>query len=172
LGLLVELDREGELPLHEQIERSVRHGIRSGRLVPGVRLPSTRGLAAELGISRGVVSAAYDQLAAEGYLTVRHGAPVEVARAVRPAGARPAARSLRASHPYDFDPTRPDLAGFPRDRWARSLRAAWRESPLDAVGYGDPRGVPELRAALADYLGRMRGAAADPEHTVVCTGFM
>ncbi len=49
--------------------------------------------------------------------------------------------------------------------------AAWRESHSDAVGYGDPRGVPELREALADYLGRVRGAAADPEHVVVCTGF-
>jgi GntR family transcriptional regulator/MocR family aminotransferase len=51
------------------------------------------------------------------------------------------------------------------------VRSAWRETELDAVGYGDPRGVPELRGALADYLGRVRGAAADPEHLVVCTGF-
>ena len=65
----------------------------------------------------------------------------------------------------------PDLAGFPRDRWLRSLRSAWRETALDAVGYGDPRGVPELRGALADYLGRVRGAAADPEHLMVCTGY-
>jgi GntR family transcriptional regulator / MocR family aminotransferase len=172
LGLPVDLDRDGEVPLHEQIELAVRDGIRSGRLVPGARLPSTRGLADELGISRGVVSAAYDQLAAEGYLSVRQGAPVRVARAVRPAPTRPVARSLRASHRYDFDPGRPDLAGFPRERWARSLRAAWRDAPFDAVGYGDPRGVPALRTALAGYLGRVRGAAADPEHTLVCTGFM
>src|SRR6185312_5096879 len=72
---------------------------------------------------------------------------------------------------YDFTPGLPDLAGFPRDRWLRSVRAAWRETALDAVGYGDPRGVPELREALADYLGRVRGAAADPEHLIVCTGF-
>jgi GntR family transcriptional regulator/MocR family aminotransferase len=72
---------------------------------------------------------------------------------------------------YDFSPGLPDLAGFPRDRWLRSLRAAWRESALDAIGYGDPRGAPELRDALADYLGRARGAVADPELIVVCTGF-
>jgi GntR family transcriptional regulator / MocR family aminotransferase len=172
LGLPVELDRARDLPLHEQIERAVRDGIRSGRLEPGARLPSTRGLAAELGISRGVVSAAYDQLAAEGYLTMRQGAPVRVALAVRRAAVRPAARSLRATHRYDFDPGRPDLAGFPRERWGRSLRAAWRDSPFDAVGYGDPRGAPALRTALATYLGRVRGAAADPEHVLICGGFM
>ena len=81
------------------------------------------------------------------------------------------APSLLAEFAYDFSPGLPDLAGFPRDRWLRSLRSAWREAPLDAVGYGDPRGVPELREALADYLGRVRGAAADPEHLLVCTGF-
>jgi GntR family transcriptional regulator/MocR family aminotransferase len=172
LALLVELDRAGDLPLHEQIERSVREGIRAGRLVAGARLPSTRGLAAELAVSRGVVSAAYDQLAAEGYLDVRHGAPARVARAVRPAAPRPPAQSLVERHPYDFRPGIPDLAGFPRESWARSMRTAWRESPLVAVGYGDPRGAPELREALADYLGRVRGAAADPELVLICTGFM
>jgi GntR family transcriptional regulator/MocR family aminotransferase len=103
---------------------------------------------------------------------MRQGAPVRVARAVRPAPARPVARSLRDSHHYDFDPGRPDLAGFPRERWTRSFRVAWRDAPFDAVGYGDPRGAPALRTALAAYLGRVRGAAADPEHTLVCTGFM
>ncbi|MGC2374502.1 MAG: winged helix-turn-helix domain-containing protein, partial [Solirubrobacteraceae bacterium] len=79
--LLVEIERAGELPLHEQIERSLREQIRSGRLPADVRLPSTRGLAAELGVSRGVVTEAYGQLAAEGYLTTSQGAPVRVAKA-------------------------------------------------------------------------------------------
>jgi GntR family transcriptional regulator/MocR family aminotransferase len=137
-----------------------------------MRLPSTRSLSSELGVSRGVVTEAYGQLAAEGYLETRQGAPVRVARAVRGAVERVPARSLLPSFPYHFHPGMPDLAGFPRDRWLRSLRAAWRESPLGAVGYGDPRGVPELREALGEYLGRVRGAAADPEHTLICTGFM
>jgi len=72
---------------------------------------------------------------------------------------------------YDLRPGHPDLAGFPRGRWLRSLRAAWQEAPLDATGLGDPRGAPELREALAGYLGRVRGAAADPEHLLVATGF-
>jgi GntR family transcriptional regulator / MocR family aminotransferase len=170
--LLVELDRGCDLALHEQLERSIRENIRCGRLSAGMQLPSTRGLAAELGISRGVITEAYGQLAAEGYLTTRQGAAVRVATTIRAAPARAPARSLLPSFPYHFHPGLPDLAGFPRERWLRSLRAALRESPLDAVGYGDPRGVPELREALAGYLARVRGAVADPEHMLVCTGFM
>ena len=165
------MEREGELPLHEQLERSIRESIQAGRLAAGARLPSSRELAEELAVSRGVVSEAYGQLVAEGYLTSRQGAPVRVALTVRTPPPRPPARSLLPSFPYHFHPGLPDLAGFPRDRWLRSLRAAWRRAPLDAVGYPDPRGVPALREALAEYLGRVRGAAAEPEQTLVCTGF-
>lgn len=170
--MLVEIDPQQELPLHEQLERSLRENIRSGRLRAGMRLPSTRALAAELGISRGVVTEAYGQLGAEGYLETRQGAAAQVAKAVRATVAHAPARSLLPTFAYHFHPGMPDLAGFPRDRWLRSLRSAWRESPLAAVGYGDPRGVPQLREALADYLGRVRGAAAEPENMLMCTGFM
>lgn len=169
--MLVELRRESDLPLHEQVEGAIREAIQAGRLGAGTALPSSRALAGELGISRGVVTEAYSQLAAEGYLLTRQGAPVRVARTVRAAGSRPPARSLLPSFPYHFHPGLPDLAGFPRDRWLRSLRAAWRQAPIDAVGYPDPRGVPALREALAGYLGRVRGVAAEPEQTLICTGF-
>ena len=169
--VLVELDREADVPLHEQIERSIREGVRSGRLGAESQLPSSRSLAAELGISRGVVSEAYGQLAAEGYLLARQGAPVRAAPTVRAAAQRAPSPSLRPSFTHRLDPGLPDLAGFPRDRWLRSLRAAWRQAPIDAVDYPDPRGVPALRETLADYLGRVRGAAADPEQLLVCTGF-
>ena len=171
VGLLIDLGPRGELPLHAQIERALRDAIRDGRLRTGAPLPSSRALAAELGVSRGVVSAAYDQLAAEGYLQTRQGAPVRVAPGVR-AQPPPAPKPpLLPRHAYDLGPGLPDLAGFPRERWLRSLRRAWRESPLDAVGHGDPRGAPELRLALAESLARARGAVADPEHMLVCTGF-
>ena len=137
-----------------------------------MRLPSTRALAAELGISRGVVTEAYGQLGAEGYLRPARAPRCRSRGRCARRVPRAPARSLLPSFAYHFHPGLPDLAGFPRDRWLRSLRAAWRESPLDAVGYGDPRGVPELREALADYLGRVRGAAADPENMLICTGFM
>ncbi len=157
--------------MYGQLERILRDAIRDGRLAPETRLPSSRALAAELGISRGVVTSAYAQLAAEGYLESRQGAPVRIAKTVRTQPPRPPAPSLQPRYAYDFAPGLPDLAGFPRDRWLRSLRGAWRESALDALGYGDPRGVPELREALAAYLARARGAEADPEHLIVCTGF-
>jgi GntR family transcriptional regulator/MocR family aminotransferase len=168
---MIELEREGELPLHEQIERSIRGGIQAGRLAAGARLPSSRALAKGLGVSRGVVTEAYGQLAAEGYLLARQGAPVRVARTVRTPAQPPQARSMLPTFPYHFHPGIPDLAGFPRDRWLRSLRAAWARAPLDAIGYPDPRGVPALRQALGVYLGRVRGAAAEPEQMVICTGF-
>jgi GntR family transcriptional regulator/MocR family aminotransferase len=170
-SLLLRLDRAGELPLHEQIERAIRDGIREGRLIADTRLPSSRALATELGVSRGVVTEAYGQLSAEGYLQTRQGASVRVARALRPAQVREPAGSLLPSYRYHFHPGLPDLAAFPRDRWLRSLRAALRQAPIDAVGYPDPRGVPALRQSLADYLGRVRGVAAEPEQLLVCAGF-
>jgi GntR family transcriptional regulator/MocR family aminotransferase len=170
-GLLLDLDRDRDLPLHEQIEGAIRDGIREGRLAAGAQLPSSRALAAQLDVSRGVVSEAYGQLAAEGYLVTRQGAPVRVALSVRPGRLREPAGSLLPSYRYCFDPNLPDLSAFPRDRWLRSLRAAWRQAPIDAVGYPDPRGVPALRESLADYLGRVRGVATEPEQMMICGGF-
>jgi GntR family transcriptional regulator / MocR family aminotransferase len=171
VDLLLSLDRASDLALHEQLERTLRDAVRVGRLRAGAPLPSSRGLADELGVSRGVVTTAYEQLIAEGYLETRQGAPVRVARGVRVQAPSPPAPALVPRFAYDFSPGLPDLAGFPRDRWLRSIRAAWRETALDAIGVGDPRGVPELREALADYLGRVRGVVAEAEHVLVCAGF-
>ena len=173
--LLLALDRAASRPqrgaLHEQLEQSLREQIRDGRLAPGSRLPSSRGLASQLGISRGVVLEAYAQLVAEGYLTATQGAPTRVASA--PAAERPPvpASSLRSRWAYDFDPGLPDLAAFPRTAWMRSLRAVVRDAAFDDLGPGDPRGSPELRNALMSYLGRARGAAPEPEHTLISSGF-
>jgi GntR family transcriptional regulator/MocR family aminotransferase len=171
VDLPLTLARESDLALHEQLERTLRDAVRLGRIRAGAVLPSSRGLAAELGISRGVVTTAYEQLAAEGYLETRQGAPVRVARGMRAQTPPLPAPPLLPRFAYDFSPGLPDLAGFPRDSWLRSVRAAWRETALDAIGIGDPRGVPELRDALADYLGRVRGVAAEAEHVLVCAGF-
>lgn len=171
VGGLIAIDPADARPLHEQLEQALRSAIRVGRLAAGSRLPSTRGLSAELGVSRGVVTAAYGQLAAEGYLVTRQGAPVRVSDAIRGARARPSARSLAAPFAYDMRPGLPDLAGFPRDRWLRSLAAAWRRTPAAALGDLDPRGIPELRDALSAYLDRVRGTAADPELLIVASGF-
>jgi GntR family transcriptional regulator/MocR family aminotransferase len=170
--LLLGVDRASGRPLHEQLEATLRDYVRSGRLPPQAKVPSSRALAARLGVSRGVVLEAYSQLIAEGYLVSSQGAPTRVGS--MPSVERPpvAASSLEQSYGQRFDPGLPDLAGFPRDRWSRSFRAAMRDAPFAALGYGDPRGTAELRNELMGYLGRVRGAAPEPEHTIVCAGAM
>jgi GntR family transcriptional regulator/MocR family aminotransferase len=144
--------------------------VRGGRLGPGAALPSSRALARELGVSRGVVVEAYAQLQAEGYLVARQGAPTRVSEASSPGpGAAPAAAGERAPR-FDFRTGRPDVSLFPRGAWLASLRRALRDAPDARFDYGDPRGAPELRGALARYLGRVRGVACDPERVVVTSG--
>jgi len=171
LGLLLALERGRGGTLHDQLERSLRERVRSGRLSPGTRLPSSRALARELGISRGVVLEAYAQLTAEGYLTSSQGAPTRVAATASVERPPLLAGTLARRHGLDLSPGLPDLTSFPRAAWMRSLRAALREAPFDALGHGDPRGLAVLRNELMSYLGRTRGAAPEPEHTIVCTGF-
>ena len=168
--LLLALDRGGSSPLRAQVEEQLRAAMRDGLLVPGTSLPSTRALARELGVSRGVVVEAYDQLAAEGYLAGRQGAPTRVAEAAfRAAAAEPATEPERPPR-FDFRPGSPDVSLFPRTRWLASLRRALREAPDARLDYGDPRGAPELREALASYLGRVRGVACDPARVIVTSG--
>jgi GntR family transcriptional regulator/MocR family aminotransferase len=156
-------------PMHAQIEAQLRDAVRSGRLAADERLPSSRALAAELGVSRGVVVEAYGQLAAEGYLAVRHGTAPRVA-----AGATAAVSESPARPPalprYDLRPGTPDLSLFPRAAWAAAQRRALREVADADLGYPPPGGHPRLRRALAAYLGRVRGVQAAPERIVVCGG--
>ncbi len=170
-GLLIALDRGVAATLHEQLERWLRDQVRAGKLGPGDRLPSSRSLAAELNVSRGVVLEAYAQLSAEGYLTASQGAPTRVAATFNLERPPVPASSLEPRYRHDFQPGIPDLQAFPRGSWSRSLRTALRESAFDALGPGDPRGAPELRNELMRYLGRARSAAPEPEHTIVCAGF-
>jgi GntR family transcriptional regulator / MocR family aminotransferase len=166
--LLVSL-RPGGGPLHAQLELQLRDGVRSGRLAAGERLPSTRALAAELGVSRGVVVEAYGQLAAEGYLEVRPGSAPRVAAGAVAAAAPGPAQAPTAPR-WDLRPGTPDLSLFPRAAWAAAQRRALRETANADLGYPDPAGHPRLRAALAAYLGRVRGVQAEPERVVVCGG--
>ena len=167
---MVRLDRSGGGSLRTQLEEQLRAAVRSGRLAPGTRLPATRVLARDLEVSRGVVVEAYSQLAAEGYLVSRHGAPTRVSEAAT----RPAAggRPLVEERPprFDFRPGGPDVSLFPRDAWAASIRRGLRAAPHSRLDYGDPRGAPELRRALASYLGRVRGVACDPNCVIVTSG--
>ncbi|MEW2395546.1 PLP-dependent aminotransferase family protein [Streptomyces sp. NPDC046862] len=153
------------------LQAALREAVRTGRLVPGTRLPSSRELAADLGVSRGLVTEAYEQLTAEGYLRSDRGAGTWVGDAVR--SARPRARDLAPRSPgarADFLPGTPDLSLFPRTAWAAAQRGVLAELPHHALGYPDPRGLPRLRTALAELLARRRGVVADPERVVVVSG--
>ncbi|MET7622321.1 PLP-dependent aminotransferase family protein [Streptomyces sp. NPDC005408] len=170
-GLLLSLDRQGPEPLRSQLEGLLREAIRTGRLGVGERLPSSREMARELGLSRGLVQECYGQLQAEGYLSTQVGSATRVAAGAGISPAAPAPRPRPARLIADFASGVPDLAGFPRGDWLWALREASRTAPTAAFDYGDPHGSSLLREVLAAYLGRVRAAAADPERTVICSGF-
>jgi GntR family transcriptional regulator/MocR family aminotransferase len=153
-----------------QLEAALREAVRGGRLAPGTRLPATRSLCAQLGVSRGVVVDAYAQLAAEGYLQTRRGGGTTVAPlAATPTGRRAPERA--ASPPrYDLNPFTPAVAEFPRAMWAGALGHVLRSVRADRLGLPDPAGVPELRSALVSYLARVRGVLADPDRILVTSG--
>ncbi|MFF5712391.1 PLP-dependent aminotransferase family protein [Streptomyces sp. NPDC012756] len=169
--LLLAVDRDSGETLRSQVELGLRDAIRTGRLRVGERLPSSREFARMLGVSRGLVQECYAQLQSEGYLVTRAGSATRVATGAAPAPA--AAAPLRESPRLlaDFAWGVPDLSGFPLADWLWATREAARAMPSSALGYGDPRGRAELREVLAGYLRRVRAAAADPERTVVCSGY-
>jgi len=170
-ALLVALDPARPEPLRRQLAGELRDAIRAGRLRTGVRLPASRALAAQLGVSRGVVTDAYEQLVAEGWLAARRGAGTVVA-------AEPASEPARAEAPrraavrFDFTPTTPDVSLFPRRQWARAVAHAAAAAPDAELDYGSGFGSLALREALAGYLGRVRGTATAPGRIVVCGGYV
>lgn len=187
LDLHLEIDAAEAGGRRAGLERAIREAIQGGRLAPGTRLPATRNLARELGVARGTVSAAYDQLLAEGYLSARRGAGTVVAdvpigsprsaalRTPRPSqyGPTPPARPTGAPViRHDLRPGRPDVSAFPVQAWLRAARTVLPQVERDAFALGDPRGRPELRSALAEYLGRARGVVADPDAIIITSGFM
>ena len=162
--------RRGET-LRAALGRALREAIADGALRAGVRLPASRALAEALGVSRGVVSDAYAQLEAQGFLVTRpRAAPVVAATPTR--GDRPRRRPEPAAPPprFDLTPTTPDVTLFPLDRWLATAQQAARRAGAVALDYREPGGEPELREALADHLGRTRGVVADPEQIVIVQG--
>jgi GntR family transcriptional regulator/MocR family aminotransferase len=167
--LLIELRRERGRPLRAQLEEGLREAVRGGRLPAGAPLPSSRALARDLDVSRRLVVDAFSQLVAEGYLVTRQGSGTFVAETAAAAPA-PVPAPLPRPRRYDFFPGAPDLSAFPRAAWARAVRDVLREAPDHALNYGDPRGAPALRTALAGYLARARGVVARPERIVMTSG--
>ena len=170
-GVDLHLDLSGTR-VRAGLENALRGAVRDGRLRPGTRLPSSRALAADLGIARNTVAEVYSQLVAEGWLTAQTGAGTSVApRRAPEEGAAAVGRPEAAVPRYDLRAGQPDLSAFPRRAWLATARKVLAATPDHLLGYPDPRGVPLLRAALADYLARARGVTADPAHIVICAGF-
>jgi GntR family transcriptional regulator/MocR family aminotransferase len=178
-GLDLHLDLTGPR-VRAAVEAALREAVQSDRLPAGTRLPATRTLAADLGVARNTVADAYGQLVAEGWLTARQGSGTRVA--VHPAdhpvadpaglpGTRRPAAAVPPEPRYSLRPGVPDLGEFPRTAWLAAARRAITAAPSEAFGYGDARGRPELRAALASYLARARGVRASPDRIVICSGF-
>jgi GntR family transcriptional regulator/MocR family aminotransferase len=167
LDLLLDLPIGG--PRRAGLEDALRAAVSGGRLAEGSRLPSSRSLAAQLGLSRNTVADAYAQLVAEGWLVARHGSATRVAGHGRPPDVAPATRATTRPA-YDLTPGVPDVSAFPRAAWLRAARQALATTPNDTLDYPDPLGAHALRAELAAYLGRVRGVRAAPDHIVVCTG--
>ena len=154
------------------LETALRDAVRTGRLVPGTRLPSSRALAADLGLARNTVAEVYSQLVAEGWLTARTGSGTTVAeRRAADLIPRPPARPEAVAPRYDLRPGVPDLSAFPGRAWLATARKVVAAAPRQLLDYPDPRGLPQLREALSGYLARVRGVAADPGHIVICAGF-
>ena len=169
-GVLVVLDHGARIPLHRQIEISLRDSIRAGRLPRGSSLPPSRVLAADLGVSRGVVVEAYQQLTSEGYLASRAGGYTQVSAG--PSQAAAGLRLARKTPPrIDLSYGRADVSSFPRAAWLRAIRGALASAPNDLFGYLVGSGVPQLRTAIAGYLNRVRGTLAQPDQIVICTGY-
>jgi GntR family transcriptional regulator / MocR family aminotransferase len=191
------LNLRGDGPLYRRLGQALKSAIRSGRLTQGARLPSSRALADDLGVSRNTVMLAYEQLMAEGYLVSRDRATTSVAAGTPPPAPRPSRPGVErrprlstygrrltqdlglppsttyASRPelrYDFRYGRPWMQQFPHEVWRRLLAARARRASIDAFGYGPPEGLAPLRAALADYLARSRGVVCDAEQIVIVNG--
>lgn len=169
--LLVRLDREAKEGLGAQLQRELRDAIRSGRLTADERLPSSRNLAIELGVSRGLVVDTYAQLEAEGYLVTLVGSGTRVACDAIEAPERAAVTPASTRLDVDFAYGIPDLGSFPMKDWLWALGEAGRTTSIAALGDEVDGGSPELRSVLAAYLRRVRASVAEPEDLIITGGF-
>jgi GntR family transcriptional regulator/MocR family aminotransferase len=194
---VIQLDRDDEKPLYQQIYECLGEAILNGQLVPGLRLPSTRDLADTLSVSRNTVMNAFEQLLAEGYLMaavgsgtyVTHTLPDDLlqAKQTKPKSATPSpARKIstrgmllaekQASIPRIRNPQHvfahgiPAVDAFPFDTWVRLTTRCYREADQDMFLYGDPSGYWALREAIATYLKAARAVTCEPEQVIICAG--
>jgi GntR family transcriptional regulator / MocR family aminotransferase len=168
-ALPVTLDRESATPLAVQLAEQLRAAAGDGRLRSGDRLPSTRALAGELGVSRTVTAAAYEQLHAEGWIAGRHGSGTYITTAPPgslPAPATRARRDTASDSVVDLTPGSPWAGGIEQAAWRRAWRAASHVPPMVRPNRA---GLPEYRAAVAEHLLRHRGLRVGDIDVVLAT---
>jgi GntR family transcriptional regulator / MocR family aminotransferase len=189
----IPIERDGDAPVFLQISRRIAQSIERGALAPGAALPGQRELARSLGVHRNTVVAAYDELAAQGFVTTARARATLVADAWREPlpPSRHGARAKETACGFDVAPSLPQLprprttwpAGtlvmqsgipdarlFPTDELARAYRRALQRHGARLLAYGDERGHPRLRAALAAMLAARRGIPAGADDVVVVRG--
>jgi GntR family transcriptional regulator/MocR family aminotransferase len=171
-GPLLALELDRSRPPGAQIEHQLRRLMGTGSLPVGTALPSTRTLAADIEVSRGVAVRAYAQLAAEGYIRLRRGAPpLVVMTPVEPVAWDAIEEDVAVAFArYNLRPDLPDLSLFPRGEWLSASRAALQRAANHDLAYGEPFGAAELRHQLAPFLARTRGVVATAGTTGVFAG--
>ncbi|RJF54320.1 MocR-like pyridoxine biosynthesis transcription factor PdxR [Serratia inhibens] len=176
------LDNQLGEPLYRQIYLRVKDAIAQGALLAGSRLPSVRGLASDLGVARATVESAYAQLIAEGFLQSRGQAGTYVSPQLPdlPVRAAPVAEPLPAVAPNSLHPNGmmppfqlglPALDAFPRALWQRIVARQLRTGTTASLAHPPTNGLPELRAAIVNYLHLSRGISCRPEQVFVCAGY-
>ncbi len=178
--LSLSLDRGSKTPLQSQLLQSLRDLVHAGRLVPGGRLPSSRSLAQELGVSRVTTTAVYDQLIAEGYLESRQRSSVYVSANLPDAPIRTRKLNIERQgetlpgnqpvQPFSFG--YPDLAAFPYRDWTRINDRVWRAPAKSILGQSHPMGFGPLRSAVASHLREWRGIECTGHQVVITSGLV
>ena len=179
------VDRKSGDPIFRQIYQSIREQIVDGSIEEGARLPASRNLAVEIGVSRSTVVTAYEQLVAEGYAIGAHGSglfvcamgEVELTRDVtdtqRSATARSRRTKERSSVPRPPEPLRPnipDMRLFPYRKWAQCVARVARSAPESLISSSHPFGDPYLREAICEHIAQWRGVRATADQVVITAG--
>jgi GntR family transcriptional regulator / MocR family aminotransferase len=171
------LQKKSEQTLHQQLCSQIRDQIRTGRLPPGLKMPSTRTMVKEYGISRNVFLSAFEQLQAEGYLVSRKGSGTYISDKIDPAlfpsplENRYISRNKEAiKNHYDFSVGTPDISEFPLVEWGRCLRKAVSELKPREMAYGNFGGSMRFKKALKEHLLLTRGMNIKEEQLFICSG--
>lgn len=178
--MYLSINRNSEITLMKQVYLGLKTQIMTGIIKPHEKLPSSRQLSKELGLSRNVIIEAYEQLIAEGYVEaiegsgtyVTDGIILEQFKSFSPIKRKPiyGLRHEPKSNHIDFRTGVPNLTLFPKDIWADLYKKVCQEVSYVQLDYHEPRGCYDLRYELTQYLRRVRGVKCQPDHILITTG--